>query len=123
MALSFDFRLAVLVALFLFGAWASQAAAQDRPMKFRAPPYQSGMDSGDETKTETPVVSSSPAAPTTTTTPPVQSSASIAESANRIKDTAEVADSIAHSGTNGKAMFTHTMIFIAIIIALSHATI
>ncbi|XP_019157384.1 PREDICTED: uncharacterized protein LOC109153954 [Ipomoea nil] len=217
MALSFDFKLAVLfAALFLLGAWASQAAAQEtsmferharrtarhgrsykghvnkakpfkiiqenvkfssdvRPEKpIKTTRYRTGMDSEDETKTETPVVSSSPAAPTTTTTPPVQSSNSIPESVDRIHNRAEITDSIVqpHSQncdenkrfmdgwsplvigavlfyllqpglilqcpgndkrfefktmkTNGKAMFNHTMIFIAIyaiIIALSHGKI
>nr|GMD10855.1 uncharacterized protein LOC109153956 [Ipomoea batatas] len=157
MALSFDLRLGVVAALFLFGAWASQAAADDN---FRP---------------ERPIKPSPPAPPTKTTPPaPDQSSTPILESADRIKDRAEMTDSIVQPlsqncdadkefmrewspmvigavlfvllqpglifqwpgndrkfefrsmKTNRKAMFTHTMIFIAIyaiIIAVSHGKI
>nr|GMD04494.1 uncharacterized protein LOC109153954 [Ipomoea batatas] len=176
---STDVAMANLVfnsALFLFGAWASQAGADDnfppeRPLK----PWrkQFGNDNSED-KSETagtPEANSSPASPTKTT-PPDQSSTPILESADRIKNRAETTDSIIQPlsqncdadkefmrewspmvigavffvllqpglifqwpgndrkfefrsmKTNRKAMFTHTMIFIAIyaiIIAVSHA--
>nr|GMD06665.1 uncharacterized protein LOC109153954 [Ipomoea batatas] len=135
----------------MFGAWASQAAADynlrpERPIK--PPRKQFGNDNSEvKTKTETPEVNSSPAPPTKTTPPaPDQSSTPVLESVDRIANRAEMSDSIVqtHSGlifqwpgnnrklefktekTNGKAMFIHTMIFIVIyviIIALSHGKI
>ncbi|XP_019157386.1 PREDICTED: uncharacterized protein LOC109153956 [Ipomoea nil] len=79
MALSFDLRLGVVAALFLFGAWASQAAAQETSIPRPEKPIK--------TMKETLVVSSSPASPTTTT-PPVQSSVA------RINTRVQMADSI-----------------------------
>nr|GMD08377.1 uncharacterized protein LOC109153954 [Ipomoea batatas] len=110
MALSFDFRLGVLVALFLFGAWASQAAAEynlrpERPIK--PPRKQFGNDNSEvKTKTETPAANSSPAPPTKTTPPASdQSSTPVLESVDRIANRAEMSDSIVqtHSQNCGES--------------------